>query len=84
MIPSLPLIGYVVSGCPLIVTIISERDDAKENTDTLFDQTEKEPLFDWNVLMQDVIDGHPGQDVNATLIKDLLQKHYAELKESKV
>ena len=68
----------------VIVTIISERDDAKENTDTLFDQTEKEPLFDWNVLMQDVIDGNPGQDVNATLIKDLLQKHYAELKESKV
>ena len=55
-----------------------------ENANSFFERQEKQSLIDWNVIMQDVIDGVPGQDVNATLIKDLLQKHYQDLKESKV
>ena len=55
-----------------------------ENANSFFERQEKQSLIDWNVIMQDVIDGVPGHDVNATLIKDLLQKHYQDLKESKV
>ena len=55
-----------------------------ENANSFFERQEKQSLIDWNVIMQDVIDGVPGHDVNATLIRDLLQKHYQDLKESKV
>ena len=54
------------------------------NANSFFERQEKQSLIDWNVIMQDVIDGGPGHDINATLIKDLLQKHYQDLKESKV
>ena len=54
------------------------------NANSFFERQEKQSLIDWNVIMQDVTDGVPGHDINATLIKDLLQKHYQDLKESKV
>lgn len=55
-----------------------------EEEDSWFEKQEKESLFDWNILMKDVVDGKPGEDLNATLVKDLLQKHYQGLKESNV
>ena len=54
-------------------------------TESEVSEEEKESLFDWNILMKDVVpDGlKPGEeDLNATLVKDLLQKHYQGLKES--
>ena len=54
----------------------------EETADSWFEKQEKESLFDWNILMKDVVDGKPGEDLNATLVKDLLQKHYQGLKES--
>ena len=54
------------------------------NANSFFERQEKQSLIDWNIIMQDVTDGVPGHDINATLIKDLLQKHYQDLKESKV
>ena len=59
-------------------------DKDTENANSFFERQEKQSLIDWNIIMQDVTDGVPGHDINATLIKDLLQKHYQDLKESKV
>ena len=59
------------------------RDNEKETADSWFEREEKESLMDWNVLMKDVVDGKP-DDLNAQLVKDLLTKHYAELKQSNV
>ena len=56
----------------------------EEEADSWLEKQEKESLFDWNILMKDVVDGKPGEDLNATLVKDLLQKHYQGLKESNV
>ena len=51
-----------------------------------FEKQEKESLLDWNILMKDVVDGDPSiaADINPTLVKDLLQKHFQGLKESNV
>lgn len=46
---------------------------------------ENDSLLDWNAIMKDVsLDGKPGEDLNAALIKDLLRKHYDGLKDSTV
>lgn len=72
-------------------SFLPARDDFNDNTfdetsSTDFEVGEKhKEAFDWNPLMQDVFDsGKPGEDVNASLIKDLLAKHYRDLKESNV
>jgi hypothetical protein len=72
-----------------VIDLFSARDSDKKDevstADSWLERQEKESLFDWNVLMKDVVDGgKPGKDLNATLVKDLLEKHYQNLKQSNV
>ena len=59
--------------------------EEEEEAEKWFQTQEKESLFDWNILMKDVVDGNPKDaGINPTLVKDLLQKHFQGLKESNV
>ncbi len=75
-----------VGSCLILLVLIPDRTKYNREMDEeqMAEEWEKENLVDWNVIMKDVTDGAPGKDINATLIKDLLYKHYKDLKESNV